>query len=128
MILSEYVETNTGSIKQVKPIHFEDYNRLMNKPFKYPLKNQVWKLIKAGPSMYVELIGGPKDVINKYRFRYVKKPKPIILQDLDDLDLTINGESKYSECELDPIIHQEILDRAVELARASYIGDTNTQF
>ena len=128
LVLSEYVETNDGVIKQVKPLHFEDYNRLMNKPFKYPLKNQVWKLIKSGDSMNVELIAGPKDVIKEYKIRYVKKPKPIILQDLDDLDLTINGESKYSECELDPIIHQEILDRAVELARASYIGDTNTQF
>ena len=31
-----------------------------------------------------------------------------------------------SECQLDSSIHQEILQRAVELAKSAYMGDLNT--
>lgn len=37
--------------------------------------------------------------------------------------MSINGVSTISECELNPIIHSEILQRAVELAKAAYQGD-----
>lgn len=55
----------------------------------------------------------------------MKRPKPIILADLDGL--TIDGESTPSNCELDPILHHEILKRAVELAKAAYLGDLQSQ-
>ena len=50
-----------------------------------------------------------------YKIRYSKKPNPIILIDLED-DLSINGISEESECELDSSLHRTILDRAVALA------------
>lgn len=63
-----------------------------------------------------------------YIMRYVKRPNPIILVDLDNNynGLSINGLSKISECELDESLHTEILQRAVELAKAAYLGDVNT--
>ena len=42
-----------------------------------------------------------------------------------DNDLTINGESTATTCELPEHIHEEILQRAVELAKAAYATDQN---
>ena len=64
---------------------------------------------------------GPNDTLTKYSIRYVKRPKAIILSNLDGVSL--DGISTKQECELDPILHPEILQRAVELAKAAYIGD-----
>lgn len=74
----------------------------------------------------IELIGRiDKSSIN-YTVRYIRKPRPIILTDLDD-ELSIQGISKESTCELDESIHYEILQRAVELAKAAYTGDLSQQ-
>ena len=64
----------------------------------------------------------------KYKIRYIKTPKPIILVDLSDIQegLSINGYNTVTECELPPNTHQEILQRAVELAKASYQGDLSS--
>jgi len=40
--------------------------------------------------------------------------------------LTIDGITTVTECELNPIVHREILDRAIEIAKAAYIGDLNS--
>ena len=40
--------------------------------------------------------------------------------------VTIYGVSTISECELNPNIHSEILQRAVELAKVAYQGDLQT--
>ena len=64
----------------------------------------------------------------KYQIRYIKTPKPIILVNLSDIQegLSINGYNTVTECELPPNTHQEILQRAVELAKASYQGDLSS--
>ena len=71
-----------------------------------------------------ELVIGPRDTLSKYNVRYIKRPQAIILDDLDGV--TLDGKSTKQECELDPILHQEILQRAVELAKAAYTGDINS--
>ena len=73
----------------------------------------------------VEVITNLGDNISLYTIRYVKRPRPIILVNLADTysNVSINGISTISECELDPILHPEILQRAVELAKAAYTGD-----
>ena len=64
----------------------------------------------------------------KYKIRYIKTPKPIILVNLSDIQegLSINGYNTVTECELPLNTHQEILQRAVELAKASYQGDLSS--
>lgn len=62
-----------------------------------------------------------------YTIRYVKVPRPIILSDLTDLELSIRGRREQSTCELPDEMHPEILKRAVELAKAYYIGDLQSQ-
>ena len=150
---------NSTKNYQVLPLRYDEYTRLMSKPFQRPCKNQVWRLINSGTgsgntsTKYVELIGAPgtDDSSFTYTVRYIRKPKPIIVGDLDGL--TIDGY-KYGEtglnttaptsgtigvgtqvtpttsgCELDPVIHEEILQRAVELAKVSWTatGQDNMQ-
>lgn len=64
----------------------------------------------------------------EYQMRYIKTPKPIILANLSDIQegLSINGYNTVTECELPLNTHQEILQRAVELAKASYQGDLSS--
>ena len=199
----------------VVPLDYKEYNRLMSKPYKRPLKNQAWRILtntttisettstnylsitsilanlkemegnynviyntikdkaitfggttdartvlvdnvtlqkngKTGTenilnikdlvmtnikayinvvnstkSSVVELIPGPNDTISTYTIRYVNRPRAIILTDLEGV--TLDGMTTRQECELDPILHQEILQRAVELAKAAYTGDINSQ-
>lgn len=61
-----------------------------------------------------------------YQLRYIKRPNPIILTDIDEEGLSIRGFDKRTECELSSEIHSEILQRAVELAKAAYAGDLTT--
>lgn len=76
----------------------------------------------------IELIGRlDKDSLS-YTVRYLRKPRPIILPEEGlEGDLSIQGISTYSTCELDESLHQEILQRAVELAKAAYLGDLQSQ-
>lgn len=85
-------------------------------------------IIVTAPAIGVvsELIGAfDKDTL-EYNIRYLRRAKPIILIDLPD-DLSIDGYTKESQCELDPETHPEILQRAIELAKATYSGDLGTQ-
>lgn len=124
----------------VIPIDHVEYDRLMQKPYKYPLKGQVWKLIgepaivniaddKQKHGTLIELIGKfPKDSEVTYQIRYVRRPRPIILEDLAsiDSDLRIRGKCNESTCELPKHLFDEIIQRAVELAKAAWQGDLST--
>jgi len=55
-----------------------------------------------------------------YQLRYVKKPTPIILTDFTGDEVSIEGMQKETQCELPTQLHQEILERAVTLAKIAY--------
>jgi hypothetical protein len=128
-ILNEKVECTIDGLKKqfvVVPINYKEYEREMSKPFAQPLKKQAWRLLQNDGSGYdidTELILKQsiyeKFKDNKsgitYKIRYIRRPNPIILEDLPD-GLEIDGKSNASECELNPIIHMDILNKAVELA------------
>lgn len=83
--------------------------------------------VEAGPATpFIELIGKVDKDSFTYTVRYLRRPRPIILTNLDE-GLSIQGRSKESTCELDESLHQEILQRAVELAKAAYNGDLQSQ-
>lgn len=75
-----------------------------------------------------EIIGNFPSFEIEYNMRYVRTPKPIILVDLSEVQegLSIDGYNKITECELPANMHEEILQRAVELAKATYQGDLNS--
>lgn len=146
MFVNEYVEVirnNRTARLTVLPINYTEYSRLMSKPYKRPLKNQAWRLLdNSDGTKKAELVVGPKDIITKYVTRYVKRPRAIILDVLDNgtsLDGLVGADDNGNPtdkiekatrgitCELDPILHPEIVQRAVELAKASYAGDLQSQ-
>lgn len=113
----------------VVPLNYREYDRLMSKPYKEPVKRQAWRLIQGnsttpvtanGQQAVSEIITKSSTAVVRYVVRYVKKPQPIILDNLSTWGLSINGVTAISDCELNPIIHREILDRAVELAKLAY--------
>ena len=110
----------------VVPINGDAYSRLLSKPFKRPLKNQAWRLDvnieSTEDEQCADLIPTAGTIIKGYQIRYVKKPTPIILTTLED-GIMIDGEFEEMTCKLNPILHQEVLQRAVELAKASYTGE-----
>lgn len=184
LIINEQILLKSGNttngIRQVLPINYDEYRRVMSKPYKEPLKYQAWRLFTSTESnsfngqRIAEIIMTSTDrnsnYTKEYRIRYIKFPKPIILSDFSDAfgeDISINGydgsEDNYSEsdlienwdtatserknaylarhgnqpptsstvwtvwdpCELDPVIHEEILQRAVELAKVAWAGDAS---
>ena len=140
---------------QVIPITLAEYQRLMSKPSNDPLKRQVWKLMgnSASGNGSIEIIPHWRDVsytlteediasqyttngdnptTYKLKIRYVRRPYPIIIEDLSLQGLTINGKTAIygstlssateEACELAKELHPEILQRAVELAKVFYTG------
>lgn len=131
MIINETLEVTRGTDANNKvtltviPISYTEYNRLMSKPYKRPLKNQAWRLLVSDTSNTAELIAGNGDKLDTYTVRYIKRPQAIILTTLEGV--TLDDAEGPQECELDPILHHEILQRAVELAKAAYTGDLQSQ-
>jgi hypothetical protein len=117
-------DCNNGKQVNVVAKTHDEFNVQYDNPFKNPDSSTVWRLniSKLGNDKVVELIC-PFD-ITSYKFRYIKFPKPIILSDLNTTfpseGLSIDGITTQTECELDPGVHKEILDRAVELALRDY--------
>ena len=118
-------------------ISYSDYEKLMQKPYPYPPKKSVWRVFtnaltksSSGKTITVpvaEVLGKFPTSNNIYKLRYVKKPSPIVLIDISDEGLTIDGVSAETSCTLPPQLHKEILERAVTLAKIAYqAGTTST--
>lgn len=124
------INQTTGASYNVKPLSYQEYERLMNKPYTLPLKRQAWRLLHstAAGAMLFEVVANTasSDELT-YILRYVRKPKPIIIESLtgDYEGLTIEGVSTKTECELNPALHNEILQRAVELAKIAFEAGAN---
>ena len=133
IIVNETIKTTAGKYVQINPLRYDEYYRLMKKPFKRPDRYEAWRLLNSGVMTngqavkIAEIILFPGDSISNYQVRYIRRPRPIVLGDLDGL--TINGIGTNSECEVDPILHEAILQRAVELAKISWTatGQDNAQ-
>lgn len=110
----------------IVPISYEEYSRLMKKPYKYPPKGIAWRLITDNQEQetgyqLIELIGRfINEGSSNYRVRYVKRPSPIILEDLPE-GLSIEGKSSKATCLLPEHLHDEILQRAVMIAKITWL-------
>lgn len=112
----------------VVPVTQDEFWRTYRNPFKRHNNDRVLRLSygasdSLGNSLYSsrfsELISDNE--IGKYTVRYIKKPEPIILVDLED-GLTIEGESNAKTCKLNEHLHQAILEEAVRRAKAVWIS------
>lgn len=87
------------------------YKDLQN-PFKKPNKNKILAINEDDKiKLYSEY------PITRYVLKYLSKPSPIILSDLES-GLSINGVSNVTECSLPESLHRQILLRAVQMAKA----------
>ena len=112
LMVNQEGKLKVNGIRQVVPIKYTEYMRLMSKPFKEPLKNMAWRIITKGRegdadvdkstgdpttvdstvSSKVEIVVTTADKKKyksdgsfiKYNIRYVRRPRPIILTDLSD--------------------------------------------
>lgn len=130
LIINEQVKLSStdlcinNTVVDVKPITHDEYNIQNKNPFKKPDKSITWRLdiSKINNNQVVELIS--PYTISEYKNRYIKYPKPIILDNLSTIfpgeGISIDGQILPSTSELHESIHREIIDRAVELALRDY--------
>lgn len=107
-------------VLSVYPVTHDDYYRITHNPFRGPNKRKVLRLDIGNE---VELVSSYN--IGSYTIRYVSKPTPIVLCNLQADDINIDGVDIPTECELSDLIHQDILERAVRLALTSRLNQTN---
>ena len=141
--INEVIRDDESSNKfySVVSISYSDYQRLMTKPYAYPPKRVAWRLFigtiqKTLEDDTTKVTVPVAEIIGKfvgnsnnwnYTLRYVKKPNPIILINLTDDNLSIEGKKTETPCEFPSQLHQEILERAVTLAKIAYqAGSTAT--
>ena len=120
-VLNEKVIDVDGKNYVVVPINYREYDRQMSRAYTQPLKKQAWRLFNDGNAelLKAELIPVRGTTIDSYKVRYIRRPRPIVLVDLTADNLDIEGVSIPTDCELNPIIHLDILNKAVELALTS---------
>lgn len=128
-ILRESVDNSNPSSRQkcrfykvVNPVRQDDLHRILSDPFKQPNSRKVIRTeIDNKLRLYFT------DSFTKYIITYLEQPEPIILEDL--VSETINNESTQTAdsvlSRIPDSLMRKIINRAVELAKAAYIGDLN---
>ena len=109
-----------NKIVSVVPTIHDDLNKVLKNPFKSPNSR---KVIRLDFDNKIELIS--KYNISNYKVRYLKKPNPIILVSLEDNLSINNGDTEVSNGETNPILHERIVQRAVQLAVQSKVKSNN---
>lgn len=107
-----------GRIVSVVPTIHDDLDKVLKNPFKSPNSR---KVIRLDFDNKIELIS--KYNISNYKVRYLKRPNPIILVTLEDLN--IDKKQEVSNGETNPILHERIVQRAVQLAVQSKVKSNN---
>lgn len=109
-----------NKIVSVVPTIHDNLDKVLKNPFKSPNSR---KVIRLDFDNKIELIS--KYNISNYKVRYLKKPNPIILVSLEDNLSINNGDTKVSNGETNPILHERIVQRAVQLAVQSKVKSNN---
>lgn len=107
-----------GSEILIVPVTQDEFNTIMENPFRQASKRRALRLDYGTINDDInvaEIV--TKYNIKDYTIRYLSKPTPIILADLDGL--YIDKETKTTECKLNSVLHKPILERAVILALSS---------
>ena len=118
--LSDENNCINNKIVSVVPTIHDDLDKVLKNPFKSPNSR---KVIRLDFDNKIELIS--KYNITNYKVRYLKKPNPIILVALEGNLSINNGDTKVSNGETNPILHERIVQRAVQLAVQSKVKSNN---
>lgn len=101
-------------VVKVQPVTQDEFHKIKENPFRGANNNRALRLDIRGN--IVEIVSNYN--IKEYLVRYVKRPAPIILVDLQS-PLSIEGEYNITESEVNPILHSKIVNYAVRLALQS---------
>lgn len=106
----------SGTVVNVQPITHDEYNKIKDNPFRGPTRYKALRLDTndSKPVNCVEIIS--KYSCDEYIVRYLKKLNPIILVNLNNSNVSIDGHTEKHDCELNSILHEYILERAVDMA------------
>jgi len=137
-ILSENV---TGDNKNLTifPITLQQHSIFTSKPYRFPKRRTVWRIMQGysttsvesgGPgntvkSNNVELVGPHGVILSDYTAQLLLQPQPIILESLEGTGLTIRGLEYESSTNMLTSLHPAILDYAVTLAEKYYFDKYN---
>ena len=109
---------HNGSTISVTPSTWDLFHRTKRNPFRRPNNRKAIRM-DCGSNM-IEVVS--EYHIGEYNIKYLVKPTPIILANFSEV--TIDGFNTITECELDSVVHRQILERAVQLAiRSKGISD-----
>lgn len=118
--LSDENNCINNKVVSVVPTIHDNLDKVLKNPFKSPNNR---KVIRLDFDNKIELIS--KYNISNYKVRYLKKPNPIILVELEDNLSINNGDTQVSNGETNPILHERIVQRAVQLAVQSKVKSNN---
>lgn len=129
-LIQEEAIVNEDISLLVIPITHDELMLQRKNPFRKPssnkISNRAWRLDNdLNDNNQVEVIIPNDFTLSSYKCRYVKKPRPIILTNLNSgefegMGLSIDGIVEETTCELDNIVHRQILDKAVQLALEAF--------
>lgn len=113
--INEADACDNGSIVIVQPVTHDEYDKLRHNPFRGATRRRVLRLDVGNKR--VELYS--TFAFTNYRVRYLEQPSPIITDNISAGGTSIDGKSAKADCELNPLLHNSILNRAVQLALAA---------
>lgn len=102
----------------VVPVSHDEVDRMINNPFKFNNRKAFRLDTSLNDSVYIEIL--TKDTnVSYYQIRYIKNPKPIILEDLVGTD-EIDGMTTAQDCLLPESLHRQIIEIAAKMAYQDY--------
>jgi hypothetical protein len=104
-----------GNIVNVQPMTHDNFNKVRRNPFRGVTKYKAVRMDTAPDCVDIFTLYP----ISSYMMKYIRKPLPIILVDLQGTGLSIDGRDEVTEIESPSVIHELILDKAVSFAAAS---------
>lgn len=111
----------------VIPVTQDEYHKIKNNPFRKGNSRRAIRVDVGEGSSFLDYPGLTDESI--YAVRGLRYPNPIILTDIDDKTLSIDGklvsestDRDMQGSELHPSIHRMILERAVLYAKQAYVG------
>ena len=101
----------SNATMDVYPVRQDEYHKVKRNPFRGANGRRALRLDLSEGN--VEIVC--KYDVTKYYIRYLRKLKPIILEDFGE-ENPIEGYTTAQECELPDSLHQRILEMAVQMA------------
>ena len=95
----------------VYPVRQDEYHKLRKNPFRGANDRRALRLDLSEGNVEIISTNG----VTSYYVRYLRKLNPIVLIDFGS-EISVNGVSQATDCELPDFLHQRILERAVMLA------------